>query len=163
MAKSPTPLTSLASVAKYFDVAPRTVATWKAQGMPVGRPYDVAAIAAWRKENAKRGGKEQGDKRLELLDLDAELKRIKAAKLRGELVDAATVQRLLVRHINEAKTIFAQLPDRVAALLPAKTLAKVKGEIRAGVQRIVADTCQALADALAAPEFAGRGQGAEAE
>jgi phage terminase Nu1 subunit (DNA packaging protein) len=145
-------VTRRAEVAAHFGVSNRTVGYWQESGMPrgPGGVYDLDAIAAWLKESGVK--RDSGSpERAELLKLDAEIKQMKLSRLRGELVEAEAVRRMLVRTITESKAILDQVPSRAAALLtgvPAKT----RDRVRKGLVDIVRDVCDSLADMLAEPE-----------
>jgi hypothetical protein len=142
-------LAGRSAVAKHFGVAVRTVAYWTEQGMPRlgSNLFDAEAIDKWLTETGIRRETSSGD-RAEILRLDAEIKRLKLAKLRDELVDVAGVESLFRRHIQEAKAILDQLPARIAATV----VKKHKPAARASAAACVRDACQSLADLLTKPE-----------
>ena len=147
---------TIAEVAGHFGVAVRTVGNWRVTGMP-GRPgrFNLAAIAAWR-EGQSLGCDRQGDGKPgdRLKEAEAQLKELKLAKLRGELVAADAVCRLFRRQIAEAKTHLDQLPEEITGefgdLVPDKLLARVRERIRVRVD----SACSALADLLKGAEIA---------
>jgi len=144
----------IADVAKHFGVAVRTVSNWRASGMPgeLGR-FDLAEIAAWR---AAQGGGRQGQMkpRDRLNEADAQLKELKLARERGELVPAEAVVRLFRRHIGEANVHLRQLPEEIVGefgqFVPPNQLAR----LRQTVQGRVDAACLVLADLLKAQEIA---------
>lgn len=144
----------IADVAKHFDVAVRTVSNWRASGMPSepGR-FDLAEIAAWR---AAQGADRQGQikPRDRLNEADAQLKELKLARARGELVPVEAVVRLFLRHIGEANVHLRQLPEEIVGefrqFAPPDHLAR----LRQTVQGRVDAACSVLAELLKAQEIA---------
>lgn len=140
---------SAGEVATHFAVSERTVGSWRrVHGMP-GKPgrYDLDAIAAWRAERGVGRKRTQSEERTRLLRIEAALKKQRLRKLRGELVSADELRRVIVRHIHEAKSLLEQLPDRVVARLP-DDCRRSRDIVRETARRLVCEACLALADSL---------------
>ena len=116
--KRPTAKT-IAQVAVHFGVGERWAANWFARGCP-GKPgrYDLDAIERWRQRNlaVTPGNGESAHARW--MEARAERETLKVLQMRGELVPLEPIRRLFVRHVNEAKALMDQIPDRVLAVLP---------------------------------------------
>lgn len=138
---------SLAEVARHFDVSERTVAGWRARGMP-GRPrcYPLAEIAEWRGRELRPPPDEDLRKRKQRVEI--ETAQLKLDRLRGRLLELEPVRRMFVRHVHECKAILDQLPDSLLATLPPKTPARTRRRVRGDVARVIDDAVAALSDLL---------------
>jgi hypothetical protein len=153
-ATRPQPKTAktVAAVAAHFGVSQRAVGYWLSSGAP-GSPgrYDLAAIAAWREGQQSNGDEPAEGARGRFLAARAAREELRLAKERGELVRLDDTRRLMIRHINEAKAILGQLPDRVLAVLPAAIAGKIRRQVRDECARLIDHSCGSLADLLAKP------------
>lgn len=134
-------------VARYFNVATRTVASWIADGMP-GRPgspgrqdgcFPVDEIERWVHSRRVLPGDEAEDPRTHdsarLMRARAESIELDLALKRGSLVDAELMVREWVRFIHDGKTQMKQLPAWVLKMLPEDLPRKIRRRIRSGLQR----------------------------
>lgn len=114
--------TTIAAVARNFEVHERTVKSWFAKGCPHERgKYDLAAIAEWRESNigvgddeqaAERGAWETRRSRAAALKAELELK-----QLAGQLIDVKRTAQFVGQHTTEVKAHLMQLPDFAASLV----------------------------------------------
>ena len=148
----------LADVARFFSRSVDTIkGEWRRGGMPgKSGAWDLREILQWRDERFGIGevpapeGEETRAAANRRRDIaQATLVELKARQRAGELVELEAVRRLFVQHINEAKAIFGQVPDRVIACLPSRTKAVIRRRVHEQTRVIVDDTCKALADLLA--------------
>jgi len=150
----------LADVARFFGRSLATVkGDWRPGGMP-GRAgaWDLKAILQWRDGAAQAatpaaaGDQSKADAERRKAIAEAAIAERKERLLAGKLIELEPVRRLFVRHVEEAKALMGQIPDRVAAALPAKTAAKIRKSAREEARRVIDDVCESLADLLNAPE-----------
>ena len=89
--------------------------------------------------------------------VDAERRRAVAAANReerrdrqeaGELVEVDAVRRLVVQHVNEARSILMQVTDQTLGCLPQTVKGKTRRRIKKDIEQILRDTCNTLADLL---------------
>ncbi len=84
---------------------------------------------------------------------EAELRELKLARERRDLIRVEVAARLFRRHVHEARTQLTQLPDELAAELAAAVPRKRLAALRDRIRRRVDGACRALADLLAAEEL----------
>lgn len=138
-------ITTQSALAKHFAVARRTVIDWCARpNFPAKREdgsFDVEAIAAWRADRLAATGQDPApadDSKLAYWRVRKERalarrKELELRRLQESLIEVDEVVRLLSRHVSEARTHLAQLPDYLASLLP-KMAPKAKREMRALIE-----------------------------
>lgn len=147
---------SLAQVAEFFARSIDTIkGEWRANGMPgSARRWDLAQILAWRDERQQKTAAvratDQGVVEAERRRAVAEANRAERRDRReaGDLVEVEEVRRLFAQHVNAARSILEQIPDRVIAALPQGTRAAARRRTQSQARRIVADCCDTLADLL---------------
>lgn len=151
---------TLGEIARHFEVAERTVAYWRGRGMP-GSPgaYDLEEIAAWREREGLTRSDEDSE-RSQLLRIEAQTKQAKLERLLGELAPREPIRRAVVRYNQEAKTLLEQIPEAIYAKLPPQAPAadqwdEARMAVFAAAKRLVASTCQALADLAVSEEITG--------
>ena len=150
---------SVPEVARHFGVSERSVHTWLASGCPRpprGKPYDLAAIAAWRAANVRPRPEERKSETAKTLDdwrIRTERARALAAEddlriRKGELVETDWVVRLLTRHVATHNALFEQLVDRVLSVLPAELQQQDRRRVSDSVAKIVHDLRQQMAESI---------------
>ena len=143
-------------VAEFFGRSLDTVkGEWRPNGMPGrARQWDLREILAWRDE---RQASRAAARAVDETTIDAERRRAVAAANReerrdrqeaGELVEVDAVRRLIVQHVNEARSILEQLPDQTIACLPAATKSATRRRVKREAGELVRDACNTLADLL---------------
>lgn len=117
-------------IADLFGVSHTTVDAWIKRGMPVsergsrGKAWRIntAEVSAWLEQRAKEsaGGSDQADEReLKRRKLAAETAKVELelAKVRGEVVPLAQLERALANTFAEIKTNIRSVPSRVATAI----------------------------------------------
>jgi len=117
-------------VADLFGVSHTTVDAWIKRGMPVsergsrGKPWRIntAEVSAWLEQRAKESasGSDQADEReLKRRKLAAETAKVELelARVRGEVVPLAQLERALANTFAEIKTNIRSVPSRVATAI----------------------------------------------
>lgn len=147
---------SLSLVAEFFGRAIDTVkGEWRANGMPgKAGQWDLAEILAWRDQRRQHTATARAT---DQAVVEAERRRAIAAANREErrdkheaedLVEVDAVRRLFQQHVNAARSILEQVPDRVIACLPQATRATTRRRVKREARQVVADACNTLADLL---------------
>jgi len=117
-------------VADLFGVSHTTVDAWIKRGMPVsergsrGKPWRIntAEVSAWLEQRAKEsaaGGDQADERELKRRKLAAETAKVELelAKVRGEVVPLAQLERALANTFAEIKTNIRSVPSRVATAI----------------------------------------------
>ena len=145
-----------ADVAAYFAVHERTVATWLAAGCP-GQPgqYDLAAISAWRNDQAAPNSESTDAPRARLARARAAREELRLGIDRGELLPAEPALRMIGRTVHEAKARLDQLPDQLLAIVAESLPADQLGPIRQRLQEIIDQVYTVLGEIPMAEEFTG--------
>ena len=117
-------------IADLFGVSHTTVDAWIKRGMPVfergsrGKPWRIntAEVSAWLEQRAKESasGSDQADEReLKRRKLAAETAKVELelARVRGEVVPLAQLERALANTFAEIKTNIRSVPSRVATAI----------------------------------------------
>lgn len=143
------------AAAQALGVDTRTLASWmKLEGFPgrAGKPgkrdgwFPIEAIETWREATIQPKPAEEGNAGHKLYwNFKGIEKQLDVEERRGTILNAHEVERFLLRVIHTAKAVLEPLPDKVVALLPAKSTPQVKAEMR---KRVAADLRQAF-DVLA--------------
>lgn len=143
------------AAAQALGVDTRTLASWmKLDGFPgrAGRPgkgggwFPIESIEAWRQANVQPKPEAEGNAGHKLYwSFKGKEKQLDWEERLGHILLADDVERFMVRTINTAKAVLEPLPDKIVAMLPAKTPPAVRTEIR---KRVAADLRGAL-DVLA--------------
>lgn len=131
-------------IADLFGVSHTTVDAWIKRGMPVlqrgsrGKAWQIntAEVSAWLEQRAKEsaaGGSDQADEReLKRRKLAAETAKVELelAKVRGEVVPLAQLERALANTFAEVKTNIRSVPSRVAtAIIGEQSETRIKAVI----------------------------------
>ncbi|HEY1064751.1 MAG TPA: hypothetical protein VGE52_01515 [Pirellulales bacterium] len=138
---------SLAAVGVEFDVSERTVASWKAKGMPhEGSVYDLDEIAEWREAYYAEAADETGDmaalqKRKLLLDI--EKREIEVARARGLVIDVGVIRSALLPWLYTVRALLEQMPDRLAVVHADAA------SLRATADAAIADVCKVIGEGVA--------------
>jgi len=154
-AKPETIASTKEEAARLLGVSTRTLSDWQKQpGFPgePGRPgrrvayYPIERIQQWRETNVDDEGDStvrQEIERLKLLE-----KQIELEKLVGTIVDAEEVDRFLQRVVATAKSMLDSLPDKVVAVLPAKTTETTRRAVRAAVESDLREVFSVLGELI---------------
>lgn len=127
---------SLAQVGEFFGKAENTIKVWRERGMPgdPGGPgdhgrYNLKECLVWRDATVASSGRDEGaetgketradgDRRKSLAE--AEIKEMKAAVMRGELIDVDDVAREYVHSATHTRAMLEQIPHRFMSGLVGK-------------------------------------------
>lgn len=129
---------SMAEVAKAFDVAYRSVSTWKRNGMPIeedGR-FNLIKIAYWKYPrdhwNESLASKRDSSQLAELEVLEKRLsvaqKELKLREAAGQLVDRDSAIAEQRRQFHALRTQLEDFPHRLAGAFPDEMKADVMAE-----------------------------------
>lgn len=130
-------------VADLFGVSHTTVDAWIKRGMPViqrgsrGKSWQIntAEVSAWLEQRAKESvsGDDQADEReLKRRKLAAETAKVELelARVRGEVVPLAQLERALANVFAEVKTNLRSVPSRVVtAIIGEESETRIKAVI----------------------------------
>jgi phage terminase Nu1 subunit (DNA packaging protein) len=130
-------------IADLFGVSHTTVDAWIKRGMPVlqrgsrGKAWQIntAEVSAWLEQRAKEsaaGGDQADERELKRRKLAAETAKVELelARVRGEVVPLAQLERALANTFAEVKTNLRSVPSRVAtAIIGEETEARIKAVI----------------------------------
>lgn len=130
-------------VADLFGVSHTTVDAWIKRGLPVsergsrGKAWQIntAEVSAWLERRAKESvsGDDQADEReLKRRKLAAETAKVELelARVRGEVVPLAQLERALANTFAEVKTNIRSVPSRVAtAIIGEESETRIKAVI----------------------------------
>lgn len=138
---------TLAEVAQFLGLSERRIHEFKTRGMP-GRPghYPLDEIAAWYEQRIR--GQSGADHTAELVRIRARREALELQKSEGRLVDVDLPARIFEAASANARQLFAQLPDRVAAALPESLPPELRARVRELTDAQVLAICEQLADAL---------------
>jgi hypothetical protein len=128
--------------ADYLGVTPRTLRDWSNQpGFPdSAKGYDTEAIEAWREREQRKGSTE--DQTAKKLKLALTAERLKQAQIQtrrdqlelekreGTLLPRKGVEESMAVILSSLVDWTEQLPDLIAAIVPADTQAKVRDRLR---------------------------------
>lgn len=162
--------TTRSEAAQLLNVSTRTLAEWlrdptfpgKAGGP--GRQdgyFPITEIEVWRNGKLGGDGRSGGDAgelaelRVRKLKIEIDQKQVEFERECGSILDAEELARFQERHINTAKTLLEQLPDKVETLLPAALTPKLKARIRKVIEETVSETCNEIAQMMDGDEDAG--------
>lgn len=124
---------SLAQVGEFFGKAENTIKVWRERGMPgdPGMPgksgrYNLKECLVWRDATVGSSGRDDkqdpgeetradGDRRKSLAE--AAIKEMKAAVMRGELIDVDDISREYVHSATHTRAMLEQLPFRFMSML----------------------------------------------
>lgn len=114
---------TLSEVAEVFGVAAQTAKQWRMESPPMpGSPgkWPIPEIIRWKLAKAAGGditsAKRQQD--LQLGNIQLQRQSIELAKERGQLIDAADVERWAAIALIEAREIFMSAPEQFALSAP---------------------------------------------
>jgi phage terminase Nu1 subunit (DNA packaging protein) len=130
-------------IADLFGVSHTTVDAWIKRGMPVvqrgsrGKAWQIntAEVSAWLEQRAKEsaaGGDQADERELKRRKLAAETAKVELelARVRGEVVPLAQLERALANTFAEVKTNLRSVPSRVAtAIIGEETETRIKAVI----------------------------------
>lgn len=149
--------------ARHYGVSTRTVAGWLKDPTFPGRsgtrgqadgwfPYD--RIDVWLETKPDKLAGKTDDARTaaasELVAVKAKRESLRYEREAGELINAAEAEKAIQRQIAIAKSILDPLPDRFAALVPAKAGEEVKTKTATLTRTALREAYAALAETLSA-------------
>lgn len=147
------------AAAQALGVDTRTLASWmKLDGFPgrAGKPgkgggwFPIEAIDTWRQNNVQPKPEAEGNAGHKLYwNFKGKEKQLDWEQRLGNILNADDVERFMVRTINTAKAQLEPLPDKIVAMLPAKTPPAVRSEIRKRVAADLRGAIDVLAELLA--------------
>jgi phage terminase Nu1 subunit (DNA packaging protein) len=155
-AKRKPPIKTKAALARHFDVTPRTVNRWIAEGCPKRKTgFDPAAVDKWlllkqERAKAKSKGVDPDEKTkatgvLTARDADVRLKKLRAEKIeeelkvqRAEVIPRQDVEKLLVQRMTLFKKELRASVRRLApSLVGLRDMAEARQLLEAEHDRIL--------------------------
>jgi phage terminase Nu1 subunit (DNA packaging protein) len=136
-------------VAEYLGKGVRTIAYWKAKGMPVNPDgtYDLDSIDAWMDARVRKGigqphgeAPESGDKRgWEAIykEMKARIAELDLQERQGQLISLEEVRSQWVSRIIEVKTALLGLPRKLPPLLAGKEKRDIEAVLEAELRYIL--------------------------
>jgi phage terminase Nu1 subunit (DNA packaging protein) len=154
---------SQVKIAKHFEVHPRTVANWVGKGCP---QTSVKAITKWRRENMRserQPSSKRGDgpatlteERLKADTLkilaDVDLRELRLAEKRGELVSLSETAHELAEMVIRIKERLLAAPDEFQTRFPEPVRLQCKAEFDAFIRGLLLEISRW--DSLLDPDIA---------
>jgi phage terminase Nu1 subunit (DNA packaging protein) len=151
-------------LAAEIDRGVRQITEYLQRGMPrePGGGYCVEDCQAWIEANIRPTGRgDESDEQSQRAYWEeykvreqALLEELKRKREEGKLVEIEPILNEWKQHISEARSLLEALPDRLVAVLPDATAAKVRKRIRAAAVKVVDEALNRLADLLSDPAVA---------
>ncbi|MGH6864898.1 MAG: hypothetical protein ACREDO_01675 [Methyloceanibacter sp.] len=136
-----------AELARLFATTPKTIADLSKRGLIVkasgrGRWKLRESVSGYcrhlREQAAGRGGEDAAAARARLRQAQVILAETKAAKMRGELVEAAAVEKLWITKMKAFRGRLLGIPQRVQ-YLSARQIVVLQQELRAALTELAND------------------------
>lgn len=128
----------------YFPI--EEIKEWRENSLGDARMPTVGTRAAKAEEPQVDWNEVKRRAQAELAHTEAQVAKIKLAEKLGAIVDADDVRRLISRFVAGAKTILAEMPDRILSRLPSETTDSTRKIIREEINNCVRLTAESLAE-----------------
>lgn len=135
-----------------FGITRGTMSTWMREGCPTYADqgnqilYNTAEVFEWirKRERGSRKVDPIDDDRARKAKADADLKELKAAEIRGELVHASEIQSTVFEKFRPIRDAVLSVPDRVAGQVAAEGNPRsVRQIISRELEAALVDLCDA--------------------